>query len=95
MFDVTEAADKLMAGFTLFQPDQCSWPTHNHTDQEEIYIFTQRGGSMEVYADMETKCFVPSVGEEDAVTIPLLNYHPMFSQSEPVHFIGCIAGPRY
>ena len=53
MFDVSEGADKLIAGFTIFQPFQRSWPPHNHTDQEEIYIFTQGRGSMEVYAEEE------------------------------------------
>lgn len=95
MFDVTESADRLIAGFTLFQPHQRSWPPHNHTDQEEIYIFTQGRGAMEVYADEETKSFVHSVKEGDAVTIPLLNYHPVFSQEEELHFIWCIAGNRY
>ena len=95
MFDVSEGADKLMAGFTLFQPGQRSWPPHNHTDQEEIYIFTKGRGSMEVYAEEETKSFVRSVAEGDAVTIPLLNYHPVFSQEEELHFIWCIAGNRY
>ena len=95
MFDVTEPADKLIAGFTLFQPHARSWPPHNHTDQEEIYIFTQGRGSMEVYADEETKSFVRSVKEGDAVTIPILNYHPVFSQEEELHFIWCIAGNRY
>ena len=95
MFDVSEPAEKLIAGFTLFQPNQRSWPPHNHTDQEEIYIFTKGRGSMEVYADEETKTFVRSVQEGDAVTIPLLNYHPVFSQDEELHFIWCIAGNRY
>jgi mannose-6-phosphate isomerase-like protein (cupin superfamily) len=95
MFDVSEAAEKLIAGFTLFLPHQRSWPPHNHTDQEEIYIFTQGRGSMEVYAEEETKTFVRSVQEGDAVTIPILNYHPVFSQEEALHFIWCIAGNRY
>ena len=95
MFDVSEPADKLMAGYTIFQPHQRSWPPHNHTDQEEIYIFTKGRGSMEVYADEETKSFVRSVNEGDAVTIPILNYHPVFSQEEELHFIWCIAGNRY
>ena len=95
MFDVSEGADKLIAGYTIFQPHQRSWPPHNHTDQEEIYIFTKGHGSMEVYADEETKSFVRSVGEGDAVTIPLLNYHPVFSQEDELHFIWCIAGNRY
>lgn len=95
MFDVSESADKLIAGYTIFQPHQRSWPPHNHTDQEEIYIFTRGRGSMEVYAEEETKSFVRSVSEGDAVTIPLLNYHPVFSQEEELHFIWCIAGNRY
>jgi mannose-6-phosphate isomerase-like protein (cupin superfamily) len=95
MFDVSEGAEKLIAGFTLFQRHQRSWPPHNHTDQEEVYIFTRGRGSMEVYPDEETKSFVRSVGEGDAVTIPLLNYHPVFSQEEELHFIWCIAGNRY
>ncbi len=95
MFDVSEPAEKLIAGFTLFQPHQRSWPPHNHTDQEEIYIFTKGRGAMEVYAEEETKTFVRSVQEGDAVTIPILNYHPVFSQEEELHFIWCIAGNRY
>lgn len=95
MFDVSEGADKLIAGFTLFQPQQRSWPPHNHTDQEEIYIFTKGSGAMSVYADDETTSFVRSVSEGDAVTIPFLNYHPVFSQEEDLHFIWCIAGNRY
>lgn len=95
MFDVTERADKLIAGFTIFQPHQRSWPPHNHTDQEEIYFFTRGRGSMEVYSREETKSFVRSVQEGDAVTIPVLNYHPVFSQEEELHFIWCIAGARY
>lgn len=95
MFDVSEPADKLIAGFTLFQPYQRSWPPHNHTDQEEIYIFTRGHGSMEVYADEETKSFVHSVQTGDAVAIPILNYHPVFSQEEELDFIWCIAGNRY
>jgi mannose-6-phosphate isomerase-like protein (cupin superfamily) len=95
MFDVSEPAEKLIAGFTLFQPGQRSWPPHNHTDQEEIYIFTRGRGSMEVYEDEETKSFVRSVSEGDAITIPLLNYHPVFSQEQELDFIWCIAGNRY
>jgi mannose-6-phosphate isomerase-like protein (cupin superfamily) len=95
MFDVSEPADKLIAGYTIFQPGQRSWPPHNHTDQEEVYIFLKGHGAMEVYADEETKSFVYSVGPGDAVTIPLLNYHPVFSQMEELHFIWCIVGNRY
>lgn len=95
MFDVGEGAEKLIAGYTIFQPHQRSYPPHNHTDQEEVYIFTKGRGSMEVYADEESKSFVRSVDEGDAVTIPLLNYHPVFSQEEELHFIWCIAGNRY
>lgn len=95
MFDVSETADKLVAGYTIFRPHQRSWPPHNHTDQEEIYIFIKGSGSMEVYADEETKSFVRSVKEGDAVTIPLLNYHPVFTQEDELHFIWCIAGNRY
>lgn len=95
MFDVTEKADKLMAGYTIYQPYTRAWPAHNHTDQEEVYIFTKGQGSMEVYADEEHKTFVHSVSEMDAVTIPVLNFHPVFSQSKELHFIWCIAGQRY
>lgn len=95
MFDVSEPADKLIAGYTLFQPFQRSWPPHNHTDQEEVYIFLKGRGAMEVYADEENKWFVQSVAPGDAITIPLLNYHPVFSHAEELHFIWCIAGNRY
>lgn len=95
MFDVGEAADKLVAGYTFFQPWQRSWPPHNHTDQEEVYIFIKGQGAMEVYESPETLSFVVQVGEGDIVSIPVLNYHPVFSQAEPLQFIWCIAGARY
>jgi len=95
MFDVGEPADKLVAGYTFFQPFQRSWPPHNHTDQEEVYFFIQGSGAMEVYESPETLSFVHSVGKGDLVTIPFLNYHPVFSQAEPLQFIWCIAGARY
>ena len=95
MFDVTEAAEKLIAGYTIYEPHTRAWPPHNHTDQEEIYLFPKGHGAMEVYADEEHKTFVTSVGPNDSVTIPLLNYHPVFSQEEELHFIWCIAGERY
>ncbi len=95
MFDVTEAADKLMAGYTIYKPFTRAWPPHNHTDQEEIYLFTKGRGAIEVYADEKSKTFVHSMGTLDAATIPLLNYHPVFSQEEELHFIWCLAGARY
>ncbi len=95
MFDVSEAADKLVAGYTFFQPFQRSWPPHNHTDQEEVYFFIRGRGSMEVYESPETLSFVHSVEEGDLVTIPMLNYHPVFSQESPLQFMWCIAGERY
>ncbi|MBY0373498.1 MAG: 5-deoxy-glucuronate isomerase [Bryobacteraceae bacterium] len=95
MFDVSEPADKLIAGYTFFEPYARSWPPHNHTDQEEVYIFIQGQGSMEVYETEESLSFVHSVKEGDMVTIPFLNYHPVFSQAEPLQFIWCIAGERY
>lgn len=95
MFDVTEAADRLVAGYTFFQPYQRSWPPHNHTDQEEVYFFLKGSGAMEVYESPESLSFVHSVQEGDAVTIPFLNYHPVFSQASPLEFIWCIAGERY
>lgn len=95
MFDVSEQADKLVAGYTFFEPYARSWPPHNHTDQEEVYIFINGRGSMEVYESPETLTFVHNVSEGDAVTIPFLNYHPVFSQESPLEFIWCIAGERY
>ncbi|MGH9470237.1 MAG: cupin domain-containing protein [Terriglobia bacterium] len=95
MFDVSEGADKLVAGYTFFQPRQRSWPAHNHTDQEEVYFFIKGTGAMEVYDAPENLSFVHTVREGDAVTIPFLNYHPVFSQDSPLEFIWCIAGERY
>ena len=95
MFDVSESADKLVAGYTFFEPYTRSWPPHNHTDQEETYIFIKGHGSMEVYESPENLSFVHSVNEGDLVTIPFLNYHPVFSQESPLEFIWCIAGERY
>ena len=31
----------------------------------------------------------------DAATIPTLNFHPVFSQDEELHFIWCLCGARY
>jgi mannose-6-phosphate isomerase-like protein (cupin superfamily) len=95
MFDVTEAAEKLVAGYTFYRLFQRAWPPHNHTDQEETYIFIKGHGSMEVYETPETLSFVHNVREGDLVTIPFLNYHPVFSQEDPLEFIWCIAGERY
>jgi 5-deoxy-D-glucuronate isomerase len=95
ILDVTEPANKLIAGITIFEPFQRSYPPHNHTDQEEIYFFTRGNGAMEVYADEQTKWFVRSVNEGDLVTIPLMNYHPVFSHEEELHFLWCISGERY
>jgi len=95
MLNATEPADKLLAGYTFFQPWQRSWPPHNHTDQEEIYFFTRGRGAMEVYESPETLSFVVEVREGDLVSIPVLNYHPVFSQQEPLEFLWCIAGARY
>ena len=95
IFDVGEAADKLVAGYTFFEAHARSWPPHNHTDQEEVYIFLKGRGSMEVYESPENLTFVREVREGDMVTIPFLNYHPVFSQDEPLEFIWCIAGARY
>jgi mannose-6-phosphate isomerase-like protein (cupin superfamily) len=95
MFDVSEGADRLIAGYTFFQPYQRSWPPHNHTDQEEVYFFIKGHGAMEVYESPEKLSFVTSVNEGDMVTIPMMNYHPVFSQESPLEFIWCIAGARY
>jgi mannose-6-phosphate isomerase-like protein (cupin superfamily) len=95
MFDVSEAADKLVAGYTFYQPHTRAWPPHNHTDQEETYIFIKGHGAMEVYDTPENMSFVHSLNEGDLVTIPFLNYHPVFSQEDPLEFIWCIAGERY
>jgi mannose-6-phosphate isomerase-like protein (cupin superfamily) len=95
MFDVSESADKLVAGYSFFEPYSRSWPPHNHTDQEEVYIFLAGRGSMEVYESPEQLTFVREVNPGDVVTIPYFNYHPVFAQEEPVVFIWCIAGARY
>jgi len=95
MFEVSESADKLVAGYTIFQPQQRSWPPHNHTDQEEVHFFIKGHGSMEVYESPEQLSFVKEVREGDMVTIPFLNYHPVFSQESPLEFIWYIAGERY
>jgi mannose-6-phosphate isomerase-like protein (cupin superfamily) len=95
MFDVSEPGEKLLAGYTVYEPHTRAWPPHNHTDQEEIYLFTRGRGAIEVYAEEKAKTFVHSMDQLDAATIPLLNYHPVFSQDEELHFIWCLAGERY
>ncbi|MDA3940834.1 MAG: 5-deoxy-glucuronate isomerase [Spirochaetia bacterium] len=95
MFDVSEKANKFMVGYTFYEDRTRAWPPHNHTDQEEVYSFIEGHGAMEVYKDEEFKTFVTSVETEDHITIPLMNYHPVFSHEEPLCFIWCIAGERY
>lgn len=95
MFDASEPANALMAGYTFYQPFTRAWPPHNHSDQEEVYSFIEGRGAMSVYPDEEHQSFVTSVRAGDHVTIPLLQYHPVFSQEEPLAFIWCIAGRRY
>ena len=95
MFDVSEGANKFMAGYTFYEDHTRAWPPHNHTDQEEVYSFIEGDGAMSVYEDDEHQTFVTSVGVGDHVTIPVLNYHPVFSHESPLCFIWCIAGERY
>lgn len=94
-FNVSEPADRLIAGFTIYRPQARAWPPHNHTDQEEIYLFTKGRGTMEVYADEESKSFVHDMQRLDAVTIPVMNWHPVASHDEEMHFIWCLCGARY
>lgn len=95
MFDVAEQSDRFMAGYTFYEDHSRAWPPHNHTDQEECYSFIEGNGAMEVYPDDENMFFVKKVEVGSHVTIPLLNYHPVFSHDEPLCFIWCIAGERY
>lgn len=95
MFDVSEGGNKFMAGYTFYEDHTRAWPPHNHTDQEEVYSFIEGEGAMSVYEDDENQHFVTSVGVGDHVTIPVLNYHPVFSNDSPLCFIWCIAGERY
>ena len=95
MFDVSEGANKFIAGYTFYDDFSRAWPPHNHTDQEEVYSFIEGEGAMSVYEDDEHQTFVKSVGVGDHVTIPVLNYHPVYSDDTPLCFIWCIAGERY
>lgn len=95
MLGEEEKANLLTAGYTFFQPYARSWPIHKHEDQEEIYIFLKGKGAMEVFESEEEKTFVTSVTSGDIVTIPIGNYHPVFSQEEPLEFLWIIAGARY
>lgn len=95
MFDVSEDANKFMSGYTFYEDYARAWPPHNHTDQEEVYSFIEGKGAMEVYETDEQKTFVTSVEVGDHITIPVLNYHPVFSHETPLTFIWTIAGERY
>ncbi len=95
VFDVEEEADRFMAGYTFYDDRSRAWPPHNHTDQEECYSFIEGSGAMQVYEDDERLTFVKAVDVGAHVTIPLMNYHPVFSHEEPLCFIWCIAGERY
>lgn len=95
VFDVGEKADKFVAGYTFYEDHARAWPPHNHSDQEECYSFIEGSGAMQVYEDDERLTFVKDVEVGSHITIPLLNYHPVFSHDEPLCFIWCIAGERY
>jgi len=95
MFDVGEEADRFMAGYTFYEDHARAWPPHNHTDQEECYSFIEGSGAMQVSVDDEHLTFVKATKVGTHITIPLLNYHPVFSHEEPLCFIWCIAGERY
>jgi len=95
MFGEDEGAQNLTGGYTFFEPFSRSWPIHLHEDQEEIYLFIKGHGAMEVFENEEKKTFVKEVKEGDAVTIPMENYHPVFSFDKELHFIWVIAGARY
>jgi mannose-6-phosphate isomerase-like protein (cupin superfamily) len=95
MLDVGEQANKFVAGYTFYEPETRAWPPHNHTDQEECYSFIEGRGAMSVYPDDEHMTYVTSVNTGDHITIPVMNYHPVFSQDQPLTFIWCIAGERY
>jgi len=95
MFDVGEQANKLISGYTFYEDYTRAWPPHNHTDQEEVYSFIEGHGAMEVYESDEKKTFVTSVEVGDHITIPVMNYHPVFSHDTPLAFIWTIAGERY
>ena len=95
MFDVSEEANKFMVGYTFYQDRTRAWPPHNHTDQEEVYSFIEGHGAMSVYEDDENQTFINTVVVGDHITIPILNYHPVFSHESPLCFIWCISGARY
>jgi 5-keto 4-deoxyuronate isomerase len=95
VFDLGEESDRFMAGYTFYEDRARAWPPHNHTDQEECYSFIEGSGAMQVYEDDERLSFVKAVEVGSHVTIPLMNYHPVFSHEEPLCFIWCIAGERY
>jgi len=91
----SEEAENLTGGYTFFEPFSRPWPIHLHKDQEEIYLFIKGCGAMEVFENEEKKTFVKEIKEGDAVTIPMRNYHPVFSFDRELHFIWVIAGARY
>ncbi len=95
MFGENEKAENLTGGYTFFEPFSRSWPIHLHKDQEEIYLFIKGQGAMEVFENEEKKTFAREGKEGDAVTIPMRNYHPVFSFDRELHFIWVIAGARY
>lgn len=95
MFDVSEPSDCFMAGYTFYDTYSRAWPPHNHTDQEEVYSFFEGRGAMSVYPDEENQTFIREVSSGSHVTIPVMNYHPVFSHENPLAFIWCISGKRY
>ena len=93
MFDVSEEANKFMVGYTFYEDRTRAWPPHNHTDQEEVYSFIEGQGAMQVYEEDDKLTFVKDVKVGDHITIPLLNYHPVFSHEDPSVLYGVFLVP--
>ncbi len=49
---------------------------------------------MTAFTDEEHETIVHPVTEMDAFTILVLTFHPVFSQSDELHFVGCTARNR-
>jgi len=94
MLDVGEAADKLVAATRSSSPNQRSWPPHNHTDQEEVYIFVRDTARWRCtrLRDALVRAQRPRRRHDHH---PGAQLPPGLFAGESTEFIWCIAGARY
>ena len=80
--------NNLVVSSTLLNPFKQT-TGHNHSGQEEVYIFVSGSGRMEV----DDKRF--TIGADDIVLIPDGSFHKVYNDTaEPLYFVCVFDGKR-